>query len=352
MWLFSGGTTGLPKGVVQSHTSFANTTELYAKNVIGYGPDDITLSVPKLYFGYATGSNLLFPFAVGGSLVLFAERSTPEELFKQIQRHQPTILINVPTMVGHMVSHETAEAQDLGCLRLATSAGEALPVELHQRWNSTFGVELIDGLGTAEMWHVFLTNRPGEAKHGTLGKAVPGFQILLCDDNGQEVGPNEVGRMRVRGNSRAIGYWRNPEQTRNAFVGEWYVSGDMMLKDTEGYFTYKGRADDLLKVSGKWLSPLEVENCLLKDERVEESAVIGVETAEGLTKPVAFIILKNKQLGNDEIALSLQDHVKTSLEPYKYPRIVRFLEDFPRTHLGKVDRAALRRSEIKRRQVS
>jgi len=345
IWLFSGGTTGLPKGVVQSHRSFANTTECYAKGVLDLREDDITLSVPKLFFGYATGTNLLFPFSVGASAVLFPERCTAEELFAQIRRHRPTILVNVPTMVNHLVSHPLADVEDLSCLRLATSAGEALPPELHHRWNQAFGVELLDGLGTAEMWHIFLSNRPGTVRPGTLGIPVPGFEITLVDDEGNEVPPGEVGRMRVRGGSRAIEYWRRPDLTAEAFQDDGYVSADMMSRSHDGYFTYKGRADDMLKVSGKWLSPGEVENCLLEHAGVKEAAVVGVTTADGLVKPHAFVVLAPGAESSD-IEARLQDHVKSRLEPYKYPRTVHVRPELPRTHLGKVDRGALKRAAL------
>ena len=346
IWLFSGGTTGRPKGVVQSHASFANSTECYAKQVIGYTADDITLSVPKLYFGYATGSNLFFPLAAGGSAVLFPERCTADELFAQIERHRPTILINVPTMVNHLVSHPEAHTRDLSCLRLATSAGEPLPVALHRRWNETFGVELLDGLGTAEMWHVFISNRPGRVRPGTLGTAVPGFDVRLCDDDGRQVGHGEVGRMRVRGASRAHGYWRHPAATRNAFAGEWYISGDMMTRDRDGYFTYQGRDDDLLKVSGKWFSPREAEECLLEHPNVKEAAVVGIETEDGLTVPAAFVA----PAGSADPAAaeaSLRAHLRGRLESYKHPREIHLLDDLPRTHLGKVDRGALKRGDAR-----
>jgi acyl-coenzyme A synthetase/AMP-(fatty) acid ligase len=217
IWLFSGGTTGQPKAVVQTHRSFANTTECYAKQALGYRPEDVTLSVPKLFFGYATGSNLLFPFAVGASTVLFPDRCTPDALFERIHRFRPTILVNVPTMVDRMINHPDATDQDLSCLRFSTSAGEALPVPLHERWNEVFGVELLDGLGTAEMWHIFLSNRPGDVCPGTLGKAVPGFEVRVCDDDGNEVNQGEVGWLWVRGGSRAIGYWQAMEKTQRAF---------------------------------------------------------------------------------------------------------------------------------------
>jgi len=341
IWLFSGGTTGQPKAVVQTHTSFANTAECYAKGVIGYTERDITLSVPKLYFGYATGSNLLFPFSVGARTVLFPEAATPDVLFGKIARFRPTVMINVPTMINQMVSHSAAARQDLSCLRLATSAGEPLPVELYHRWKRTFGVELLDGLGTAEMWHIFISNRPGQVRPGTLGTVVPGFDVKVCDDVGRELPAGEVGALWVRGESRAIGYWQQMDKTKQGFRGEWYVSGDMVRRDADGYFTYCGRADDLLKVSGKWLAPQEVENCLLQHPAVKEVAVVGVVGEHGLVKPHAFVVVKEPRQG---LAEELQAFVRERLEPYKYPREVIFLDALPRTHLGKVDRARLRRA--------
>src|SRR2546425_1084038 len=262
IWLFSGGTTGQPKAVVQTHRSFANTTECYAKGVLGYTERDVTVSVPKLYFGYATGSNLLFPFSVAAAPVLFPEAATADVLFQKITRFQPTILINVPTMINQMVSHPTAATRDLSCLRLATSAGEPLPVELYDQWKQTFGVELLDGLGTAEMWHIFISNRPGHVRPGTLGTVVPGFEVKVCDDAGRELPNGEVGALWVRGGSRAIGYWQQMEKTKQGFLGEWYVSGEMVRRDADGYFTYCGRADDLLKGAGKGLGPLRAQICM------------------------------------------------------------------------------------------
>ena len=344
IWLFSGGTTGRPKGVVQGHASFANTTELYAKGVLGYGATDVTLAVPKLFFGYALGSNLLFPFSVGATSVLFPERSTADELFAQIATHRPTILINVPTMVNQMVSHPRATLEDLSCLRFSTSAGEALPVELYQRWRDTFGVELLDGLGTAEMWHIFITARPGAVRPGTLGTVVPGFEVRACDAEGAPVGAGEVGELWVRGRSRAYGYWRQMERSMAAFRGEWYVSGDLIRVDADGYVTYCGRSDDMMKVQGKWVSPQEVENCLLRHPAVEECAVVGVKNEEGLTKPRAHVILKGDTAAGEALATELQELVRRELAPYKAPRRVVFEASLPRTHLGKVDRNRLRTS--------
>ena len=343
IFLFSGGTTGHPKGVVQTHRSFANTTELYGKGVLGMSPDDVTLSVPKLYFGYATGTNLFFPFSVGATSALFPERCTAETLFDAIERFRPSVLVNVPTMVNNLVNHEEAEQRDLSCLRLATSAGEALPVELHRRWMERFGVPLLDGLGTAEMWHIFVSNRPDDVRPGTLGRVVDGFEVRITDESGTEVGVDEPGIMRVRGDSIAIGYWQDDEKTAHAFRDGWFVSGDMISRDADGYITYCGRADDMLKVSGKWLSPKELEGCLLEHDSVREVAVVGATTPDGLVKPKAFVIPTEGAEAGPTLVVTLQEWAKSRLEPYKYPREIEFLDDLPRTHLGKVDRGALSR---------
>lgn len=339
IWLFSGGTTGQPKAVVQSHASFANTTRCYGQQVLGLTERDVTLAVPKLFFGYATGSNLFFPLSVGAATALFPEKSTAETVFAKIRTFRPTVLINVPTMVHQMVAHPDAAQQDLSCVRCATSAGEALPVEVYERWKQTFGVELLDGLGTAEMWHIFISNRPGAVRAGTLGTVVPGFEVKVCDDDGRALADGEVGMLWVRGNSLAIGYWQQMDKTRAAFRGEWYVSGDLLRRDADGYFTYCGRADDLLKVGGKWLAPQEVEGCLLQHPLVKEVAVVGIEDASGLTKPHAFVVTTEQRPG---LAEDLQAFARERLEPYKAPRTVRFLDALPRTHLGKVDRGKLR----------
>lgn len=340
IWLFSGGTTGLPKAVVQTHGSYANSTECYAKRGLGYSSADITLSVPKLYFGYATGSNLFFPFAVGGSTVLFDEHPTPDVLFDKIERHRPTILINVPSMISKMLDHPDAANRDLSSLRVVTSAGEALPAALYERWRDMYDVELLDGLGTAEMWHVFLSNLPGAVRPGTLGRAVPGFRVEVRDDDGHPVEPGEVGSLWVSGNSRALGYWRDLPRSADVFRGPWVVTGDLVRQDPDGYVTYVGRGDDALKVKGKWLVPAEVESCLATHEAVVECAVVGVVDGTGLTRPVAFVIARERRPGLEN---ELREHVLARLEAYKHPRTVVFVDDLPRTHLGKVDRGALKR---------
>ena len=340
IWLFSGGTTGQPKAVGETHGSYANTTECYAKNTVGYRADDITVSVPKLFFGYAMGANLFFPFSVGARVILFEEPSTPEAHFTRIAKYRPTVLINVPTMVNRMVSHPDAPRQDLSSLRFATSAGEALPVELYHRWKETFGVELLDGLGTAEMWHIFLTNRVGAVKPGTIGQVVAGFEVKAADDSGIEVPAGEVGLLWVRGNSQGLGYWQLQEKTRRTFRGDWVVCGDLVSRDADGYFTHHGRADEMLKVSGKWLSPQEVESCLLQHPAVREAAVVGITGDGGLVKPHAYVVTLDRRA---ELAEELKAFVRERLEPFKAPREISFVDALPRTHLGKVDRGRLRR---------
>jgi len=350
IWLFSGGTTGRPKAAVQSHRAYANASECYGRHVVGYREGDITLSVPKLFFGYAMGANLFFPFAAGATSVLFSERCTAEALFGRIERHRPTVLVNVPTMVNRLVSAPDAAGRDLSSLRVSTSAGEALPVPLHRRWKELFGVELLDGLGTAEMWHIFLSNRPGDVRPGTLGRAVPGYEVRVCDEEGRELPDGETGWLWVRGGSRALGYWQRMEASQRAFRGEWYASSDMVRRDPDGRFVYCGRGDDMLKVSGKWLSPREVEDCLMEHPSVREVVVIGVTTPAGLTKPRAWVVASAEAAdavagadGAAEAAAELQAFVRERLSPYKYPREVTFVDSLPRTHLGKVDRGAIRR---------
>lgn len=339
IWLFSGGTTGVPKAVVQTHKSLVNTTRLYGQGALGLGPDDITMSVPKLYFGYATGSNLLFPFSVGASVVLFDGKPTPEALFSRLELHKPTVLVNVPSAINQMVSTPDAAERDLSSLRFATSAGEALPVTLYHRWKETFGVELLDGLGTAEMWHIFVTNVPGAVRPGTLGRVVPGFEIRVCDEDGKELGADEVGRLWVRGDSLGLGYFDDPAQTAEAFRDGWFVGGDLVSVDADGYVTHRGRGDDAMKVKGKWFRPQEVESVLLDHEAVAECAVVAVEDDAGLARPVAFVVASAPVTEDDLIQWAL-----ANLEPYKHPRSVHFVDELPQTHLGKVDRGALKRA--------
>lgn len=344
LWLFSGGTTGRPKAVLQSHRSFYNTTELYAKRFLNYSQSDKTLSVPKLFFGYATGSNLIFPFSVGASAVLFPEKSTAETLFELIKKHRPTILVNVPTVVNHMVNHPDAAKQDLSSLRLCTSAGEALPEALFHKWHEVFQCDLLDGLGTAEMWHIFLSNAPGRARAGTLGQAVPGFEVKAADDEGREVPRGEVGRLWVRGDSRGLCYWQESEKSQEAMRGQWFVSSDLVSQDEDGYFRYCGRGDEMLKVAGRWLAPQEVESCLLTHPAVRECCVVGVTCEDGLIRPHAWVVTEEPH--GPELEQALKDHALAAMDAYKHPRRIFFVTSLPRTHLGKVDRGALRSTNL------
>lgn len=341
IWLFSGGTTGVPKAVSQTHRSLVNTTQRYAQQTLGLVPEDITISIPKLYFGYATGSNLLFPFSVGGSTVLFEEHPTPSVVFEKIEHHRPTVLINVPSAVNQMVSAPGAASRDLSSLRFSTSAGEALPETLYHRWVETFGVELLDGLGTAEMWHIFVTNRLGDVRPGTLGRVVEGFEIEARNEEDEPVEPGSVGRLWVRGDSLGLGYVGDPGQTEEAFRGEWFVGGDLVSIDEDGYVTHRGRGDDAIKVKGKWFRPQELESVLLDHESVKDCAVVAIEDDAGLSKPVAFVIADG-----DVTEQELIDWVLNTLEPYKHPRRVFIVDQLPKTHLGKVDRGALKRSAV------
>jgi len=336
LWIFSGGTTGLPKAVVQTHRSFANTTELYGKGILGLTAEDVTIAVPKLYFGYAMGSNLFFPFSVGASAVLFADHSTPDAVFERIERHRATVLVNVPSAINQMLTHIDAANRDVSWLRVATSAGEALPDTLYHQWTERFGVELLDGLGTAEMWHIFVSNQIGEVRPGTLGKVVPGFEIKVCDDDGDEVPAGEVGRLWVKGDSLGLGYFENPEATTEAFQGEWFAGGDLVSIDEGGYVTHRGRADDAIKVKGRWFRPQEVESVLIDHPAVSECAVVAITDLSGLAKPVAFVVATDVTEGE------LIDWALSHLEAYKHPRRIYFVDRLPQTHLGKVDRGALK----------
>ncbi|MEA1902275.1 MAG: benzoate-CoA ligase family protein [Actinomycetota bacterium] len=339
IWLFSGGTTGAPKAAVQTHKSLVNTTRLYGQGALGLTEDDITISVPKLYFGYATGSNLLFPLSVGASAVLFEAHPTPAALFDRIATHRPTVMVNVPSAINQMLSASGGRDQDLSSLRLATSAGEALPETLYHRWKDAYGVELLDGLGTAEMWHIFISNTVDDVRPGTLGRVVQGFEIKACDEDGVEVPAGDVGRLWAKGDSLGLGYWELPDKTADAFRGEWFVGGDLVSIDSEGYVTHRGRADDAIKVKGKWFRPQEVESTLLDHDAVRDCAVVAVADEAGLARPVAFVVK-----GSDVEEQDLIDWVLDHLEAYKHPRQIHFVDELPQTHLGKVDRAALKRA--------
>jgi benzoate-CoA ligase family protein len=356
VWLFTSGSTGRPKAAVHTHRDFAFNTEVYAKNTIGYRADDVTVSVPRLFFGYATGTNLWFPHAVGATAALFGERPTPEALARAIERYRPTVVTNVPTMLGKLLEYDErlradgGAGLDLSCVRFHLSAGEALPPPLLERFIERFGTDVYDGIGSAEMFHIYASNRPGDIKPGSLGRVVDGYQIKILPRDAEgpgaaEVAPGEVGVLWVRGDSVALGYHQDRDKSWQTFHGHWCRTGDLFRRDADGYLWFGGRADDLFKVSGIWVAPLEVEECLMRHPAVALAAVIPA-TEDGLTKPKAFVVVRDgarDQLdgGAEKLASALQEHVKEHLSRHKYPRRVVFVDDLPKNDRGKVDRKLL-----------
>jgi benzoate-CoA ligase family protein len=352
IWLFTSGSTGEPKANIHSHGDFAFNTEVYAKRTVGYRRDDVTVSVPRLFFGYATGTNLMFPFAVGATAGLFSERPTPESLAHAIAMYRPTVVTNVPTMLGKLLEHDAElvaagkPGLDLSSVRFSLSAGEALPGPLLARWNERFHSDVYDGIGSAEMFHIYASNRPGDVKIGSLGKAVEGYELRVLPEDAEGAGatpcaPGEIGVLWVKGDSISQGYWLDRPKSYATFHGHWCRTGDLFHVDAEGYLFFAGRADELLKVSGQWVAPLQVEECLLGHAAVAACAVIGIED-EGLVKTKAFVVLRAGHAASPSLATALQDHVRGALAKYKYPRVVEFVDDLPRNDRGKVDKKALR----------
>jgi len=342
-WLFTSGSTGEPKACVHMHRDFAYSTETYALGVAGYREDDVCLSVPKLFFGYATGTNLMFPFRVGATVVLFPGRSTPEELVAQIARHRPTFLTGVPTLFNSLLKSEQSAQMDLSSLRICLSAGEALPEQLYRDWKARTGVEILDGIGSAEMFHIYISNAPGDVTPGSLGRLVPGYDADIVGPDGDRVPVGEPGRLRVRGGSTALCYWAHKAESNETFQGDWCITADIFRRDADGRFWYVGRGDDLLKVSGIWVSPLEIENALLSHAAIAEVCVVGREDADGLVKPHAVVVLAEGARGNDALAVALKSHVKDRLAPHKYPRTFEWRsEPLPKNDRGKVARKLLR----------
>lgn len=367
MWLFTSGSTGEPKANVHAHRDYLWNTEVYAKATVGYRRDDVTVSVPRLFFGYATGTNLFFPFAVGATAALFSERPTPESLIDALTRYRPTVVTNVPTMLGKLLDHDDdlrrrgEKGLDLSSVRFSLSAGEALPEALLTRWLERTKSDVYDGIGSAEMFHIYASNRPGDVKPGSLGRAVEGYELTVLHEEAPGLGatpcpPGEIGVLWVKGDSVAMGYWLDRERSFRTFFGHACRTGDLFRMDEGGYLYFAGRADDLLKVSGQWLAPLEVEECLMKHPAVSLAAVVGAEE-DGLVKPKAFIVLRrdngdgagnasesDRRAREEALRGDLRAHVKAHLLPYKYPRWIEFVDDLPRNDRGKVDKKALRAS--------
>jgi benzoate-CoA ligase family protein len=343
VWLFTSGTTGQSKGAVHSHTHFPFNTEVYAKNFIGIRESDVTISGARLFFGYATGTNLMFPFAVGAATALFREQPTPALLFDQIATHRATVFTSVPTLINKMLQAPPGQRRDISSVRLMWSAGEALPLDLHDRWNRAFGVPIIDGIGSAESFHIYISNRPGDVKPGSLGKLVPGYEAKLIDDDGNQVARGDVGTLWLKGDSAATHYHAAYEKSKEHLRGGWIVSGDKFREDADGYWYYEGRGDDLLKSGGIYVSPLEVENCLIQHKAVRECCVVGRKDEHGLEKPLAIVVLKEDFKGSPALEAELIAFAKTKLARYKAPHWVTFVNTaLPRNDRDKVDRKKLK----------
>ncbi|MDQ5850001.1 MAG: benzoate-CoA ligase family protein [Pseudomonadota bacterium] len=342
-WLYSSGSTGAPKGTVHLHSHLIATAELYAKPILGIREADVVFSAAKLFFAYGLGNALTFPMAVGATAILMAERPTPDAVFKRLTQRKPTIFYGVPTLFAALLASPAFPKREDLKIRICTSAGEALPANLGQRWTERTGTEILDGIGSTEMLHIFLSNRPGDVRYGTTGKPVPGYQVRLVDDLGQVITkPGEMGELQISGPTSALMYWNQRERTKNTFQGPWTRSGDKYTVDGDGYYTYGGRSDDMLKVSGNYVSPVEVESALITHEAVLECAVVGAADENQLIKPRAYIVLKVGQSPSDSLKTALQQHVKDKLAPYKYPRWIEFLSELPKTATGKIQRFKLR----------
>ncbi|MFC6519483.1 benzoate-CoA ligase family protein [Undibacterium arcticum] len=341
-WLYSSGSTGAPKGTVHVHSSLIQTAELYARPILGINENDVIFSAAKLFFAYGLGNGLTFPMAVGATAVLMAERPTPAAVFARLRQHQPSIFCGVPTLYASMLANPDLPARDELNLRRCISAGEALPEEIGKRWSKHFGLDILDGIGSTEMLHIFLSNRTGAVRHGTTGKPVPGYAVRLVDEEGKPVLRGEPGELHISGPTSATLYWNNREKSRSTFLGDWTRSGDKYHEDEDGYFIYAGRSDDMLKVSGIYVSPIEVESALIDHPAVLEAAVVGKEDDDKLIKPIAFIVLKPGIHASPELEAELKAHVKACLAPYKYPRWMKFVDELPKTATGKIQRFKLR----------
>src|SRR6516162_6618450 len=349
-WLYSSGSTGRPKGTVHIHSSLVQTAELYAVPVLGIAENDVTFSTAKLFFAYGLGSGLTFPMAVGATSVLMAERPTPAAVSRVLREHRPTIFYGVPTLYVAMLASNDLPVPEELALRRCVSAGEPLPDEIGRRWLARIGVDILDGIGSTELLHIFLSNRPGDVRYGTTGKPVPGYALKIVDEEGRPVQRGEIGDLLVSGPTSAAGYWNNRERSRTTFSGAWTRTGDKYLEDDDGYYVYCGRSDDMLRVSGMYVSPAEVEAALIAHEAVLEAAVVGAPDADGLIKPKAFVVVKPGTRSDDEFAQALEHHAKAKLAPFKCPRWIAFLEELPKTTTGKIQRFKLREGDGAARQ--
>ena len=343
-WLYSSGSTGSPKGCVHLHHDMVVCSELYAKAILRMNESDRCYSVARLFFAYGLGNAGYFPLSCGATTILSPERPTPESVFADIERYRPTLFFSVPSNYAALLAHRREDGKefDLSSVRHAISAGEALPAPLFERFKQRYGVEILDSLGSTESLQMVIANRPGEAKPGSSGKVISGYEAKIVDDQGQEVGPHEIGDLMVKGDSICTGYWNQHERTKEVFVGPWFRTGDKYYQDEDGYFWHAGRADDLFKVNGRWLSPSEVESALIAHPSVREAAVVSREDGAGLPKPVAYVVVNSGVVPREQLALELQQWVAERIGGYKRPRWVEFLPEIPKTATGKLQRFKLR----------
>jgi benzoate-CoA ligase family protein len=340
-WLYSSGSTGKPKGAMHLHGSPIQTAALYARGILGITEDDVVFSAAKLFFAYGLGNSLVFPFSVGATAILMAERPTFAGISRRLRDNKPTIFCGVPTLLAQLLA-EPSFGRESERLRITTSAGEALPRHIGERWVERTGTEVLDGIGSTEMLHIFLSNRRGAVRYGTTGQPVPGYDLELRADGGGLAADGEEGALWVRGPTSAIGYWSDRARSLEAFHGPWTRTGDRYVRDADGYWTYCGRADDMLKVGGIWVSPFEVESALAAHEAVLEAAVVGAEDGDGLIKPKAFVVLQAGREGSGALIEELKAFVKERLAPFKYPRWIEIVGELPKTATGKIQRYKLR----------
>jgi benzoate-CoA ligase len=341
-WLYSSGSTGRPKGTVHVHSSLIETAELYAIPVLGITESDVVFSAAKLFFAYGLGNALTFPMAVGATSVLMAERPTPASVSGILRHYRPTIFYGVPTLYNAMLASPDLPQREELALRRCVSAGEPLPRDIGRRWSARMGADILDGIGSTEMLHIFLSNRPGGVRYGTTGKPIPGYELKIVDEEDQSVQRGEIGDLLVSGPTSAASYWNNRERGRATFIGRWTRTGDKYFEDEDGYYVYCGRSDDMLKVSGMYVSPAEVEAALVAHENVLEAAVVGAPDEDGLIKPKAFVVVKLGVPSDEKFARTLDGHAKTMLAPFKCPRWIAFLDELPKTATGKIQRFKLR----------
>jgi benzoate-CoA ligase len=342
-WLYSSGSTGFPKGCVHLQHDMVVCTELYGKRILNMTADDRCFSVAKLFFAYGLGNAMYCPLGVGATTILWPGLPTAANVYSVIERHRPTLFFSVPTNYGMLLAH-TREGRDfdLSGIRHAVSAGESLPPALFERFKKRFGVEILDGIGSTEILHIFISNRPGDIRPGASGRIVEGYEARIVDEENRDVGVGEIGNLLVSGDSTCACYWNKHEKTKTTIEGRWIRTGDKYCQDADGYYWYAGRSDDMMKVGGIWVSPIEVENALIEHAAVQECGVGSRSDHDGLLKPYAFVVLKNGKAGTPELAAELQQFVRARLAEYKRPRWVEFIDELPKTATGKVQRYKLR----------